>query len=360
MAGPGQPKPQAIILAGGKGQRFWPLSRTDRPKQLLNIVGGVTLLKSTYERLKLMFEPQNIWVVTLRPYASAIRVQLPEVPADQIILEPVGRNTTAPIGLCSRLIQLRHGNAPVAVFPSDHIISKREKFTLAVETSLKIIERQNVIVTIGAPPHSEETGYGYIRKGRVITRLNGITFYRCSRFVEKPNRQTAKAYVRSRQYLWNAGIFIFRAEAILAEFARHLPKMHQSLMGLHAFPTPETMAELYEQFPFISIDYAVMEKAHNIAVMRGDFVWSDLGSWSALEGFFEKDTAGIAAKGKVVHVDSRNCFVFNTGRLVALVGVENLHVVETADAILICRKDEDQNIKKVVEQLNQKGWKEYT
>lgn len=353
-------KPQAIILAGGKGERFWPLSRTDRPKQLLNVLGGVTLLKATFERLKFVFGPENIWVVSLARYGNAIRVQLPEIPSDQIILEPVGRNTAAPIALCAHLIQKKNGPTSAAVFPSDHIITGREKFTQAVESSLKALEKIEAIVTIGVKPRSPETAYGYIKRGRKLPGLNGIPLYKGEAFEEKPDDRTARKYVRSSRYFWNAGIFIFDTGTILAEYSKQFPKLVPLLESVPFPPDAESLRQLYEAFPFISVDYAIMEKAVNIAVYPADFVWSDLGSWGALEAFFEPDQDRVAAKGRVVSVGSRNCFVFNSSRVVALVGVENLHVVETDDAILICRKDRDQDIKQIVEKLNQKGWKEVT
>ncbi|MBI2060538.1 MAG: mannose-1-phosphate guanylyltransferase [Nitrospirae bacterium] len=352
-------RPQAIILAGGQGQRFWPLSRVDRPKQLLNIFGGVTLLRSTYERLKFIFGPENIWLVTLERYKNAIPVQLPEVPPDQILLEPFGRNTAPSIALAAHLVEKKIGPTTAAVFPCDHIITGREQFNLAVETCLKALETEDLIVTIGVKPRGFETGFGYIRKGRKLATVNSIPLFRGERFVEKPDRKRAEAFVRSKQYVWNAGMFIFRTPTMLAAFKKHLPKLYKLLSPLPHPPSADQIRALYEKCPSDSIDYAVMEKSKNIAVYPGNFVWSDVGSWSALERFFEKDASGIAAKGRVVQIQSKDCFVFNTTRLVALVGVENLHVVETDDAILICRRDLDQNIKPVVHALNDKGWKEF-
>lgn len=346
-----------VILAGGSGTRFWPLSRRDRPKQLLKLAGSRSLLQQSHDRLRGTSEEGSLLVVTNDTLAAGIRGQLPELPAEAVIVEPMLRDTAVAIGLAAVLLQQRDPEAVLAVTPSDHLIRPAARFREALREAASWAKSAGTVVTFGIPARTPATGYGYIRRGETLTPKGRLQTYRAQAFEEKPDLETAEAYVKGGEHYWNSGIFVWSARTVLDGLARHLPQTHAALERIAAaWSTPDRDAILrqeYEQLEKISIDYALLEKSKDIVVLEADFEWSDVGAWSALEEIYGQD-----AQGNTVHdatlqaLEAKNCIVEGPpGRLIALLGVEDLIVVETRDATLVCHRDRAQEVKALVKQL---------
>ena len=353
-------KKTALIMAGGRGERFWPKSRSALPKQFLSLTGdGKTMIQLTVERIRSLVELEDVYIATNESYRELVMEQLPGLPEENILCEPVGRNTAACIGLGALHMEKKYGDAVMLVLPSDHLIQQTAIFCDTLSDACRVAEEGENLVTLGITPNAPETGYGYIRFD--ATRRCGRAFG-VERFVEKPDLETARAYLSSGEYLWNSGMFIWRVQSILHKLRCHMPESwaHLEKIGA-AIGTAEEAAVLCTEFaalPSISIDYGVMEKAADIWVLAGSFGWDDVGSWLAVERFNEKDAQGNVIRGDVIAVDTRNC-ILQGGRLVAAVGVEDLIVVDAGDALLICRKDNAADIKKVLETLKSRNRTEY-
>ena len=335
----------ALIMAGGGGTRLWPASRRQRPKQFLPLLpGGRTLLEATVERLTIPIE--RILVVTAASQVADVARVVPGLPRANIVVEPEARNTAACIGLGTLEIQRRDPQAVVAVVPSDQYVTQLEPFRAAVQRAFEQA-RRGIVVTIGIRPTHPETGYGYIEMGDEVDGAREVR-----RFVEKPALPTAQSYFQSGQYLWNSGMFFFRAGQMLEAIDTHVPALGHILTQLAK--APERVGELYPTAPSISIDYAVMEKLgpKEIQVVPGDFGWSDVGSWNALSAVAEKDAAGNTGIGSHVVVDaSGNVLYAEPGKLVAAVGVEDLVIVAAGDAVLVLPKSRAQDVKEIVRAL---------
>jgi mannose-1-phosphate guanylyltransferase len=334
-------------MAGGGGTRLWPASRRKRPKQFLPLLpGGQTLLGATVERVLPLVPIERVFVVTAANQVPDVQKAVPTLPAENIVAEPSARNTAPCIGLGALEILRRDPEAVVAVVPSDQFVSDGENYRTAVQKALNVAEN-GAVVTIGIRPTAPETGFGYIRMGRAQGGANVV-----EKFVEKPSRATAEEYLISRQYLWNSGMFFFRAARILEAIRRHLPKLGQILDTIHT--DPGRAADLYPMAPSISIDYGVMEKlgAGEVLVVPGDFGWNDVGSWSAIGEIADRDPAGNTVVGEAVTVDARgNILVGAPEKMLAVVGVSDLVVVVTDDAILVMPKDRAQDVREVVRAL---------
>lgn len=345
----------AVIMAGGKGERFWPASTAKRPKQLLALVGEKTLLAQAVERLDGLIPPQNIFVITNRDIVKEARKAAPMLPAKQIIGEPVGRDTAAAIALGAALIAARDPGASFCVLTADHIIGDRPLFQRTLREGLKLAAERDVLITIGIQPAFPSTGFGYVEAGDVLAENDGITFLKARRFVEKPNAETAEDYVNSGRYFWNAGMFIWSLAAVrkaIAQFRPQLlPMMARVGKARTAAQLEAAMAKEYPKLEKISVDYALMEKADNIVMIRGVFPWDDVGSWPALEHHIAKDAAGNTTVGTCQSLDATGNIVLSRGHLTALIGVKDLIVVQAAGVTLVCPKARAQDIKKMVEQL---------
>ncbi len=340
-------------MAGGSGTRFWPRSRRLLPKQLLAVLGSRSLMQEAVERLRGLVPTAQILVVTHRDHASAVRRQLPSLPRANILSEPIARNTAPCLALAALEIERRAPGATFVSVPADHAIADPREFRATLLEAFAWAAAEPVAVTIGVRPTAPETGYGYIHLG---SRVAGRTS-RVRSFVEKPNTARARRFVSSRHYLWNSGMFAWRTATILELLDRLLPAVTRPLRAALAKPArlrPGALARAYAQVPSISIDYGVMEHARDVLVVAGDFGWSDVGSWAALAAL-----GAAASPGGVVPVDAKGSVVFGDGRLVAVVGVENVIVVDTPDAILVCHRDRAQDVRRVVEELARRGLERY-
>jgi mannose-1-phosphate guanylyltransferase len=349
----------AVILAGGSGTRFWPASRRDRPKQLLPLAGDEPLIAATVRRLDPLVPPDRVWIATGARLEGATAVALPRVPRAQILVEPVARNTAAPIGWAAATIARRDPDALVAVLPADHFIGDEPAFRAVLERTLKAAD-EGWLATVGIVPTRPETGYGYIEVGAPVA--DGI--HAVARFVEKPDRVRAQEFLAGGKHLWNAGMFFFRAGVMRDAIAKHLPALGAGLDELDAAAArgdePAALARLFPTFPSISIDHGVMEKASKLAVVPGSFGWNDIGSWETTWELAPHDPAGNALPEGTVAVDARNNLVkdLTTGgakKRFALVGVHDLVIVETDDAVLVIPRERAQDVRAVVEALQARG-----
>lgn len=347
-----------IIMAGGSGTRFWPLSRIDRPKQLLALGGSdESLLQATVRRVTEVVDPADILVVTSERLASKTRAQLSEVPARNVLAEPVGRNTAPCVGWATARVARVDPDAVCAVLPADHHVGDESAYADVLRRALTAADRGG-IVTVGIRPSRPETGYGYIEMGEPL--VEGV--HRARRFVEKPNRQRAEQFLAAGTFLWNSGMFFFRASEMLDAIRHHLPGLGEALDRFLATDEAGEAAlvqALYPTLPDVSIDHGVMEKVSDVVVVPADFGWSDLGSFASAWELADKDSQGNALPEGAICLDSTGCFVrAPDGKRVALVGVEDLIVVDTNDALLVLPRERAQDVKRVVAELEQRGEKE--
>ncbi len=350
-----------VIMAGGGGTRFWPLSRANTPKQFLNITGEDTMINDTIKRIKSIVPTDKIIIVTNKIQKKMLsKVIQEDIPEANVLTEPVGRNTAACIGYAAMVIKKRCGDAVMGVFPSDHYIKDADEFQRVLSAAYSIAENTEKLVTIGINPTFPSTGYGYIKydRERSIPAESKIA-YEVVDFVEKPNLARAKEYLKNGNYLWNSGMFAWKASVILENFERFLPKLYRGLLELEQFidtPKEKTVVEeVYPALQSISIDYGIMERSDEVVVIPGDFGWNDVGSWDSLGEVFPLDENGNITRGDFIAIDTRNSIIYSNSRLVAAVGLENMIVVETNDALLVCPKEKAQDVKKVVEQLKEMG-----
>ncbi len=351
----------AIIMAGGTGTRFWPLSRKALPKQFLTLFGESSLLRQTYERIQAMFPPERVIVVTNAAYVHLVKAQIPELPDGNVIGEPMARNTAPCIAMAAEVLLARDPDAVMAVLPADHSIRRVDQFMEVLQLCMDEAKDSEGLYTIGITPNRPETGYGYIQYDPSSKRATA----KVKTFAEKPDFETAQAFLASGDFLWNSGMFVWRADRIKEEFRRHLPEMAK-LADLFAADIRTdslqgAVKRFYEVSPSISIDYGIMEKAAGVRVVPADIGWSDVGSWMAAWELADKDPYGNSVIGQPVElVNAHNCYVRGQGdRLIALVGMEDTVVVDTGDAILIMPAHKSQDIRKLVDRLEQRGDHKY-
>lgn len=344
-----------VIMAGGKGERFWPRSRKKMPKQLLSLTGdGKTMIQLTVERMKKLVDYENIYVVTNEDYATEISNQLKEVPTENILVEPMGKNTAPCIGLAAIHVMAKDPESIMIILPSDHLIKDNEEFIEDIKYGIRIAQDGKSLVTIGIQPDYPETGYGYINFEKESIKENS-KIHKVKGFVEKPNIDKAKEYLKSRQYLWNSGMFIWKASTILNEMQVHMPNLYEGLIKIQSHlydgECDKILLEEYSKFESISIDYGIMEKASDIFTIAGNFGWDDIGSWTALERISNSDQYGNIINGNIISLDTKKCIIQGMDKLIATIGVEDLVVVDTEDATLICSKDKCQNIKDLLNEM---------
>lgn len=357
-----------IIMAGGRGERFWPVSREKTPKQLITLLGGKSFLQQTVERVLPLVPLQNILVVTNEVQAPQVRKQLPKLPKENVVAEPMGRDTTAAVTLGAALVGARSTTAVMAVLPADHVIPEEKKFQQVLEDAFDVAGRGQAIVTIGIKPTEPATGYGYIRVGEQLPPPQGVkgyktVFHRAEQFVEKPHFDKAVEYLNSGEYRWNAGMFIWSFVTITEGLQKHQPEMYEAChRWFKAASKPTRLAQvLAKEYPAlkkVSIDYALMEKAQNVIVADGAFGWDDLGSWTALSRHLKADAEGNVAAGDFVHVDGARNIIFdarskNRRTPIAVVGLRDAILVQTDDAVLLAHKSQSQKVKELVRKLSE-------
>jgi mannose-1-phosphate guanylyltransferase len=354
-----------IIMAGGRGERFWPLSREQTPKQLLAILGKKSFLQEAVERVLPLVPLKNIFIITNAVQAPEVRRQLPKLPKDNVVAEPVGRDTCAAVTLGAALVGARSTTGVMAVLPADHVIPDAKKFQQILSDSFDIAAKGQAIVTIGIKPTGPETGYGYIHTGTELPTPAGAkktktTFYKAERFVEKPNYETAVEYVNSGQYRWNAGMFVWSFVTVTNGLEKHQPEMFaacQRWFKVAANPAKLTkvLAKEYPEIKKISIDFALMEKAQNVIVADGAFEWDDLGAWPAIARHIKQDAEGNATVADFIHVDAARNIIYDARTKnrtpIAVVGLRDSILVQTDDAVLLAHKSQAQKIKELVKKL---------
>ena len=353
-----------LIMAGGAGTRFWPLSRKNRPKQLLRLAGQETLLRQTIDRFEGLVPPERIVVMTNEALVDAVREDLPELPSAAVIGEPAKRDTAPCVGLAAALMIRRDPDATMVVAPADHVIGPTSQFQSALELAERLVEASpESFVTFGIKPTYPAEIFGYIERGERLEAGGTFPAYAVSRFREKPDRETAESYIASGRYYWNAGIFVWRAAALFEALRRHEPAMAEVIERIAESwgdRPPPTFAEDFGSIEGKSIDYAVMERAEHVVVIEAPFQWDDVGSWQALARLHGSDDRGNTHRGRVLDIGTSNNIVYtDDDRVVATLGVDNLIVVQTPDATLVARRDDEESIRKIVAELEARGWTDY-
>jgi len=353
-------KINAVIMAGGVGSRFWPRSKKKLPKQLLKIFGNDTMIQATVNRLAGLIEKENIYVITNELQRPEVINQLKDVPPENIIEEPFGRNTAACIGLASVIVKAKDPDAITVVLPADHIIKDEAMFKQTLENAAKFANESKGLVTIGIQPTRPETGYGYIQ---IDDKEAANNIHKVLTFAEKPNYATAVRFVESGDFLWNSGMFIWRVDVILDEIKNLMPDLYEGLVeiekSLSSKNFKDKLKTIYAQLKKISIDYGIMEKSTKVYLTKGTFNWSDVGSWEEVYQLTEKNENGNAAIGKVYTHGVNDSYIYSPGKVTAVIGVDNLIVINHEDTVLICRRDKAQDVKEIVEYLKMNKMDEY-
>ena len=364
----------AIIMAGGSGTRFWPKGTMKMPKQFLCIENDdESMIQKTFRRLEPIFGATKIFIVTGAQHKALVKKQIAQIPEENIICEPFGRNTAPCIALTCMIIKQIDEKANVLVVPSDHIINDTKEFGRVIKCGLSFVNSKGGIITLGIKPTKPETGYGYIQYDSdnefTIDRSENFNeescenIYKVRTFAEKPTLEVAKAFLESGDFLWNSGMFIFRNDTMLAELSEYLPDLYETIMSLEENLYTNDFSRLlenaYSQIKGISIDYGVMEKSGHVYTIVSHFDWSDVGSWDEIYRIRPKDSSGNVVHGRTVLINSKNCMVINDQRISAVVGCEDLLIIDTDNGLLICKKGESQNVKEVVDYLRRKGLEQF-
>ena len=346
----------AVIMAGGRGERFWPRSTTKMPKQFLSLIGERTMIQQTVDRLAGLIEIKDVYVVAGEDFVAIIKEQLPDLPPENIVVEPFGRDTAAAIGLAAVAVRRKSPQEVMVVLPADHYINNQPRFREVLRGAIDAAGMGEDAVTLGITPHRPETGYGYIRRGDVRGAYEGVTAYQVRQFAEKPDLNKAIQFLKAGDYLWNSGMFIWRVDLISKLIEVHTPILAAGLQRIEAAMDTEDYAavlnEVFTDLPRISVDYGIMEKEERVLVIPGDFGWDDLGSWNALDRYAQRDDQGNSLGGNGVMLDTKNTYVYAPGKTVATIGVEDLILVYDNDCLLICHKDRTQEIKDAVQALS--------
>jgi mannose-1-phosphate guanylyltransferase len=350
----------AVIMSGGRGRRFWPLSRASRAKQLIPVLNGKSLLESTLERVSLLFEPDRMLIVTQDAQADRTSRAVGGYEGVRLLNEPVGKNTAACVAYASYYVREVFGDAVLAFLPADHVIGKVEAFRQVLSAGMEFVEKTGALLTMGIKPDRPATGFGYIKLGQHVEDLRGSRFFRVGEFVEKPSLEKAERYLEAGEYLWNAGMFVFKASAIIDEIEMHLPRMHREFEKCRsAFGTSDEarrLAECYSRVEEISIDYGVMEKTDNACVVPADIGWDDVGSWDSFARYLEKDDAGNSVHGPHVSMETADCIIYTDKQLVATVGLSDVTIVATDDAILVMRRGKGEAVKALTDLIGDRGF----
>jgi mannose-1-phosphate guanylyltransferase len=352
----------AVIMAGGVGTRLWPRSRQNMPKQFLDIVAENTMLQDTFLRIEPLIPPDRVFVITNGTCAPVVWEQIPWLPRENVIVEPAGRNTAPCIGLTALYLRQLDPEGVMIVLPADHLIREAAHFLEALKVVAQVAQ-DDYLVTMGIQPDWPHTGYGYIQRGDSLRQIGQHSVYKVARFTEKPDEATAQRFLDSGQYYWNSGMFGWKVSAILEAIGTHLPALRAQLMTIEAAlgsqREREVMEEVWRGVESISIDYGVMERADNVAVIPMDVGWSDVGSWATVAELLPKDAEGNVVVGKHIGIDTTGSLLYSSGRLIATIGLKDIVVVDTGDVVLICPKARAQEVKDLVGELRRKQKDEY-
>ncbi len=333
----------ALIMAGGKGTRFWPLSTEEKPKQFLNLLGRETMIQMTVNRVKPIIPIERIFVCTVSSYVELVKEQLPELPEENIIVEPEGRNTAPCIALSSMIINRKYNDAAIAVLPSDHLIKDEEKFRNIILDCNEFLDiNETALITIGMKPDRPETGYGYIRYDKKSFELKEDKFIKVDKFVEKPDLEMAENYLKEGNYLWNGGMFLWKASNIVNQIREYCPEVYEPLKNIEKSDDDklnDLIKERYSDTKAISIDYAVLEKSKEIYVVPADIGWDDIGTWKSVERYKKKDDFDNIIEGNAKAIESKSNIALNNGKRIVLIGIDDVMALETNDSIYIVSKD---------------------
>lgn len=349
-----------VIMAGGGGTRFWPLSRQEEPKQLLNLSGNDLMINETIDRIATVAKKEDIFVVTNVAQVPKMKeATVGRLQENHILAEPSARNTSACIGYAAMEIVKKYGDGIMCISPADHFVKNQEEFTRVLNEAIQVAEKEDKLITVGIQPTYPATGYGYIK----FDKSEDSVAKKVLEFKEKPNLETAENYLANGEYAWNSGMFIWKASTILKKFKELLPDVYACIEKIGAaMNTPEetqVIADIYPTIPSISVDYGIMEKSSDVLVISGDFEWNDVGSWENMDVIYGEDENGNILVGKQVNIDTKNTISYSKKRLITTIGVENLIIVETEDSILVCDKNRAQDVKLIVDELKASGQNEY-
>lgn len=346
---------KVAIMAGGQGTRFWPASRRSNPKQFLEIVGQKTMIQETVARLLPEIKISDIFIVCSEEYVQRVRDQLPEFSKEQVLVEPLARSTAACVGLAAQYLKDCYGDAVCVCLPADHVIEKRAPFHVALQAGRRLAG-EGWLVTFGMLPKSPATGYGYIKRGELLEKIEDLDSFRVDSFIEKPTLERAEDFVRDGRYLWNSGIFLWKASTILEEIDQSLPQLGTALRTVASnWDDLGSGREAFRALDSVSVDYGVLEKSSRVTTIPCDFGWSDVGDWDAVRELLPKDEHGNSSNTNFAVLDARDCLAYSReGKFIALIGVEDLVVVETPNGLLVCPTDRTQEVKSLVETLNPK------
>jgi mannose-1-phosphate guanylyltransferase len=352
----------AVIMAGGVGTRLWPRSRQNMPKQFLDIVAENTMFQETFLRIESLIPPDRVFVITNETYAPIVWEQISQLPRDNVIVEPAGRNTAPCIGLVALYLRQLDPEAVMVVLPADHLIRKAAYFRKVLKVVAEVAQ-DDYLVTMGIQPDSPHTGYGYIQRGDFLRQIGQHGVYKVARFTEKPDEAAAQRFLDSGQYYWNSGMFGWKVSAILEAVRTHLPALHAQLITIEAAlgsqRERQVMEEVWRGVESISIDYGVMERADNVAVIPMDVGWSDVGSWATVAELLPRDAEDNVVVGKHMGIDTTGSLLYSSERLVATIGLRDMVVVDTGDVVLICPKARAQEVKDLIGELRKKQKDQY-
>jgi len=352
----------AVIMAGGIGTRLWPISRRDNPKQIVNILGETSLYQNTLKRIEPLIRAENIIVVAGEELLPKLMVQSPNIPHNNYIIEPEGRGTAPCIGLAGVHIMSRHSDSIMIVLPSDHYISNIKSFYETIRFAVEAASEGH-LVTFGIKPTNPSTAYGYIKQGEIIHSMEKYYIYKVEKFTEKPDENNASMMIEDGRYSWNSGIFIWKTSRIMEEFHKHMPELYNQLIKIsHYINKPfynSNLRKHWSLLPRETIDYGIMEKAEDVVIIPLNIGWSDVGSWASLMPLLNKDEEGNVVKGNILTLDTHDSLILGERRLIASIGISDLIIVDTENALLICRQSEDQRVKEIVNILTQEKKSEY-
>ncbi|MBN2104774.1 mannose-1-phosphate guanylyltransferase [bacterium] len=352
-----------VVMAGGSGTRFWPKSRENRSKQFLRMFGKDSLIQSTLKRFSKIVGWDYIYIVAKSNQKELIQKQIRKVPEDNIIFEPVGKNTAACIGLSAVYIGMNAPDDVIIISPADHLVKKESQFCNVIKAAAQLAEDKDALVTIGIRPTRPSTGYGYIQINEEKQTLHQVDTYRVKTFAEKPNYETARRFLESGDFFWNSGIFVFKVSVILKAIEEFMPDLYDTLMeirnaiGKKDFPA--LLDRAYHQIKNTSIDYGVMERARNVFMVKGEFEWNDLGSWDQVYKLSSQDSQANATLGNTVLIDTKNSYIASNDGVVAVLGMEDVVVVRDGDAVLVCKRNRSEDVRYIVDRLKREKLKKY-